>query len=114
MAPRAWDAGKPVAARGRYYVECAAGATTPLKENPDAAAGDAGDELDWLWLFPTSTTPGAASLLDGANVIWPWPAGVTLQDTRPIFVPLNLRSREGGWSLTLPASFTALAAGAFS
>lgn len=112
MAPRQWDGGHPASARGRFYVECPAGATTVMQEGD--TPGQAGDELDWLWLFPADTSPGAASLLDGANIIWPWAAGIVLNDVRPIFVPLNLRSREGAWSLTLPADMTGLAAGAFS
>lgn len=112
-----WDGGKPVAARGRFYIPCAANVVTTLTQDANKG-GAAGDELDWVWLFPTSTTPGAASIIDGtgggAVTVWPWPAGITLADKRPIFVPLNLRSAVGAWSVSLPATFTGLAAGRFT
>lgn len=113
MAPP-WDAGRPVSARGRYYVSCAASATTTLTEGTPGQVGNVGDEIDWLWLFPNTTTPGAATLQDGGITVWTWPAGITLADIRPILVPLNLRSRVGAWSVGLGATMTALAAGAFT
>lgn len=105
-----WDGGRPVSARGRFWFPCPANATTVIQEN----TGETGDEIDWLYLLPTTTTPGAANLLDGGQVVYPWPAGVTLSDLRPIFVPLNLRSRFGPWSIQLPANMAARAGGAFS
>lgn len=110
--PRSWDGGNPVSARGRFWVQCPAGAVTILNE--DAGAGAIGDELDWVWFFPADATPGVAHILDGATPLWTWPGGITLNDVRPIFVPLNLRSLTGVWSLELPGDMSALAAGAFS
>lgn len=104
-----WDGGRPVAARGRYYVECPANASTTLSETE----GRAGDDLDWIWIFPATVAPGAVTLNDGANPVWAWPAGIALNDTRPIFVPLNLRSREGAWQIVCGANVAAVAAGAF-
>lgn len=108
-----WDGGRPVAARGRYYVQCAANVATPLTEDV-GGTGAVGDEIDWLWIMPATTTPGAVVLLDGVIPVWTWPAGITLTDIRPIFVPLNLRSLTAGWGVTTPASVTVLAAGAFT
>lgn len=110
--PRSWDGGNPVSARGRFWVQCPAGAVTVLNE--DAGAGAIGDELDWVWFFPADATPGVAHILDGATPLWTWPGGITLNDVRPIFVPLNLRSLTGVWSIELPGDMSALAAGAFS
>ncbi len=109
--PGAWDGGKPVNPNGRYYVECPANAATVLAQS---GGGRKGDCVDQLWLYPATTTPGALTLSDGANVVWTWPAGVTLNDTRPIYVPLYLASREdGGWTVTAGASIAALASGQF-
>lgn len=105
-----WDAGKPVAARGRYYVPCAVATATTLQEREGAL----GDEIDWLWIYPATAAPGAVTLSDGGTDVWTWPAGIALNDIRPIFVPLNLRSREGAWTLTCGANVSATAAGAFS
>jgi hypothetical protein len=111
MPAKPWDGGNGVSPRGRFYIPVPVTATLRASVGVPGAAGD---ELDWLWLFPSSLTPGAVVLSDGAIPVWTWPAGVTLQDTRPIFVPLNLSSRVGPWTLTLAATFSALAAGAFS
>jgi hypothetical protein len=110
--PRSWDGGKPVSARGRFWVQCPIGVVTPLTEA--GGVGTIGDELDWVWFFPADLTPGPAHILDGATPLWSWPGGITLNDTRPIFVPLNLRSATGPWSISLPGDMSALAAGAFS
>ena len=110
--PRSWDGGKPVSARGRFRVQCPAGAVTLLIEA--GGVGATGDELDWVWFFPADPTPGVAQILDGAIPLWTWPGGITLNDIRPIFVPLNLRTLTGPWSLNLPGDMAALAAGAFS
>lgn len=104
-----WDAGMPVEARGRFYVACAANGTTILQQS----VGAVGDELDWLWLFPATTTPAATALKDGATTVWTFPA-VALTDIRPIFVPLNLRSLVGAWSLVAGANMAGLGAGSFS
>jgi hypothetical protein len=108
------DGSQPVSARGRFYVKCAANAVTALTESTTGGTGKLGDEIDWLWIFPTTTTPGAVTLSDGGTSVWPWPGGITLADIRPIFVPLNIRSQVGGWTVTTPAGVTVLASGAFS
>lgn len=113
MPPRPWGGGNPVAARGRFRVLCAAGGNTELRETPDNP-GEAGDELDHLWIFPATTTPGAVTLFDGATPAWVWPAGIILNDARPVFVPLNWRSLEGAWSVTCGANVSATGTGAFS
>lgn len=110
--PRSWDGGKPVSARGRFWVQCPVGVATILQE--DNGQGQEGDELDWVWLYPQDVTPGPLEILDGVIPIWTWPGGITLNDTRPIFVPLNLRSLTGVWSIATPGDMAALAAGAFS
>ena len=102
-----WDAGKRVAARGRFYVQCGANATTQLRENTQpAGTGAAGDELDWLWM---DAGAGNLQLFDGPTLFRAW-AGQTTER----FIPLNVRSLNGGWSVTMPAGITATAAGSFS
>ncbi len=109
--PRPWDGGRQVNPNGRYYVECPAATATVLAEDLGGAEGDA---IDQLWIFPATVTPGALTLADGATVLYAWPAGITLNDTRPIYVPLYLRSREGAWTVTAGANISALASGQFS
>lgn len=113
MTSQKWDGGRQVAAVGRQYAQIAVSqAAAPLAAA--GGAGQAGDSLDYLWIFPTTTTPGAVTLFDGGAAVWAWPAGLTLSDLRPIYVPLNLRSVNGPWRVTTPANATALGAGIFS
>lgn len=113
VAARGWDAGLQVAAVGRQYAQVAANQVAAALAAA-TSTGAAGDSLDWLWIFPATTTPGVVSLLDNALVLWSWPGGLTLSDVRPIFVPLNLRSVNGAWKVTTPANASVLAAGIFS
>lgn len=110
--PTPWDgSGKPVTPGGRAYVECAAGAATVLAGQ---AGGAAGDCLDQVWIYPGTVNPGALTIADGANVLWTWPAGITLNDTRPIYVPLYLRAVDGPWTVTAGANIAGLASGQFA
>lgn len=92
----------PVAAEGRYYVECAANITTVLQQ----VAGALGDELDWIWI---GAGAGTVTLKDGGTTFFTWGA-----QTVERFVPLNIRSRVGAWSLVTPAGVVAVTAGKFS
>jgi hypothetical protein len=93
--------GVPATAEGRPYVPAPAGATTPLQ----LVQGAKGDEVDWLWI---AAGAGSVALKDGGVTVWTWDALTTDR-----FVPLNLRSMVGGWSLTT-VGVAALAAGCFS
>lgn len=105
-----YDGGTQVAALGRQYETVGVSqAAQPL-----GGAGLVGDTLDYVWIFPQDTSPGVVIVADGAVTVWTWPAGTTLSDTRPIFVPLNLRSVNGPWQITTPADATVLASGIFS
>lgn len=96
-----WDAGKPVSARGRYYVPCPANAATTLQEREGAL----GDEIDWIWM---DAGAGNVVLRDGGTIVRTF-AGQAAER----FIPLNLRSRVGAWSITTPVGITATAAGSF-
>jgi hypothetical protein len=94
--------GAPVTAEGRFYVECPAGATTVLQQN----VGAADNELDWIWI---EAGTGTVTLNDGGTALFSWGAGTVER-----FIPLNIKSRLGAWSLTVTAGQNAFAAGAFS
>lgn len=107
----AWDGGQEVSAQGRAYQKLAAnGAAVALGAN----GGGIGDSIDYLWLLPTTTGPGTVVLLDGVIAVWTWPAGLTLTDTRPIYIPLNIRAVSGPLHVTTGANIAALATGQFS
>lgn len=112
--PAPWDQGTYVAATGRLYRICAGASTTTLIGVNPAAEGAAGDVLDQLWIYPAVlTTLGAVQVLDDATVVWVMPV-TTLFDLRPIFVPINARSLNGAWRVTVPNGMAATAIGMFS
>jgi hypothetical protein len=94
--------GVPVAAEGSFYVVCPAGGPTTLEQS----AGAKGDMIDWLWL---EAGAGTIALIDGGTTLFTWDG-----QTAERFIPLQIRSREGAWSVTTTGGLTALAAGAFS
>lgn len=100
-----------VAAVGREYEACPASATTKL-----GTTGAIGDDIDYIWIFPGNlATTGIVQVEDGGTVIWEWPAAQALTNLAPIFVPLNLKSKNAtGWSVICGANVTALGAGDFT
>lgn len=105
-----WDGGTQVDANGRAYEQVAANQAAQII----GTVGAVGDNIDGIWIFPATTGPGTVIVLDGAVAIWTWPAGITVTDTRPIFVPLNLKSVNTGWRITTGANVSALAWGQFT
>lgn len=108
----AWDGNTQIAAGGRPYQAVAANTASA---NLGAKGGAAGDTIDYVWIFPTTTTPGNVVISDGATAIWTM-SGVTLSSTQPIPVPLNLRSQNnpGGWKISTGANVSVLAVGLFT
>lgn len=106
----AWDGFDQVAAGGRDYTIVAANTAA----GPLGAAGVIGDTLDFIWVYPVTTTPGAISILDGAVTVWSM-SGATLFSTQPFPVPMNLRAKNaGGWKITTGANVSALGIGLFT
>ena len=78
--------------------------------------GATGDYFDKLLLIPASTSPGAASIKDGAgSAITVFAGGASsLTSLVPFTVPVSAFSRSGAWSVTLGANISALALGNFT
>ena len=93
---------------GSEYEYCAASSTNVL-----GATGATGDDLDYIVVFPTSTTVGAITLKDGTTsmVIF---AGGTRSSIVPFTIPIGLKSKNGAWSLVTLTGATCLAVGNFS
>lgn len=97
---------------GREYETVAASAT----DQPLGATGAVGDDLDGLLIVPATTSPGQVSIKDGggsAIIIFTGGAS-SVSNLVPFFVPLNLRSLAGAWSVTTGASVAAIGTGNFT
>jgi hypothetical protein len=106
----AWDGYAQVAAGGRDYTAVAANSTAALL----GANGTIGDTLDYVWVFPGSTTPGTLTILDGAVTVWTL-TGATLASIQPFPVPMNARAKNaGGWKITTGAGLSATGFGLFT
>src|ERR1700761_5395666 len=104
--------GEAMPANGLDYQDVA-----PLQTNRAlGGTGDVGDELASLILLPSTTSPGAVTLKDGDGtpmVLFPGGAG-SLTSLAPIPVPLNIKSRNGAWTVTTGADVSVLATGRFA
>lgn len=75
-------------------------------------AGAKGDFISGVLVTPAATTIGVVTLLDGATSI-PLVIGGTFTLT-PFYIPLNIFSASGAWSITTGASVTCIVTGSFS
>jgi hypothetical protein len=78
--------------------------------------GAVGDYLAGVIIIPSTTSPGAVTIKDGANAaITIFAGGATsINNLRPIVVPLGLYSTNGGWQITTGANETAIGVGKFT
>lgn len=97
---------------GTEYETVAASQT----DQPIGATGAAGDRLTGLLVVPATTSPGAVSIKDGGgSAITVFTGGASSVATLiPFFIPLNLISLAGAWSVTTGANVSVLAAGNFT
>ena len=100
----------PVIDGGAQYETVAASQTNQVL----GGAGAIGDAIAGVWFFPGSTTPAAWSVLDNTTTVFAWPAGITLTDTRPIFIPLGDKSASGAWKITTGANCALTVHGKFT
>lgn len=99
----------PVGAGGRFYQLVPA--NTALQAL-GPTGGLLGDDIDQLWIYPTSLAAmGAVTLFDGAIPVWSFPANQTLPNLAPIYAPFNWKSVSGVWRLTVGASASVNASG---
>jgi hypothetical protein len=95
-----------------YYVTAAVSSTTTLQ----SVTGAAGDYLDHVIVFPTTTAAGSVTVIDNATTVATYAGGVTtaLLTLTPFTIFVGAVSRSGAWKLTLGSNVTALAVGRFS
>lgn len=78
--------------------------------------GKKGDVLQRVIIIPTTTSPGAVAIKDGAGTAFNiFDGGATsLSNLAPITVELGVRSSDGAWQITTGTNVRALAVGRFS
>jgi len=79
-------------------------------------AGAKGDFIAGILIIPAIAAAGIVTLLDGATSIPIFVGGGTtaLPNLMPVYVPLNLFSVNGPWSITTGASVSCIVSGSFS
>lgn len=79
------------------------------------ATGAAGDYIAGVVIVPATTSPGAVDLLDNATSISLFPGGASsVNELRPIYVPLGVFSVSGAWKITTGANVSVIAMGIFT
>jgi hypothetical protein len=99
---------------GQTYITVATSATTTALK---VVTGKVGDWLGGVLVIPSSTSPGAVSLVDstGGTAITLFAGGsASLSNLVPFYVPVSARSVNGGWFLTTGSTVTCVATGNFS
>jgi hypothetical protein len=102
----------PVVLAKQGYQAVAASTTATLQ----VSAGATGDYFDGVLIVPSSLSPGAVSIKDGAGSAIPIFAGgaSSLTTLHSFYVPITAVSAAGAWSITTGSSLTAFATGNFS
>jgi hypothetical protein len=78
-------------------------------------AGAKGDYLATLTVIPTSVSPGAIAILDGATSVTVFAGGANaLSNLVPFQIPIGMYSVNGAWSVTTGAGLSVVATGSFT
>jgi hypothetical protein len=87
-----------------------------LADNILGSTGAIGDYLISLLIVPTSVSPGAVSIRDGAGTSIPVFSGGanSLSNFVPFSVSLGMKSKTGAWKVTTGANLTVIATGTFT
>ena len=94
----------------KYYTVAAS------QTNSALGTGAIGDAFSGLLIVPATTSPGAVSVKDGGgSAITVFTGGATsVADLKPFFLPFNMLSAVGGWSITTGANVSVIAVGTFT
>jgi hypothetical protein len=98
-------------ASGQAHYQVAASQTNQQM----GATGAIGDVFSIIMIIPTSTSPGAVSISDGATSITVFAGGAaSLVDLRPFLFALNTVASGAGWKVTTGANVSAVVVGTFT
>lgn len=77
--------------------------------------GATGDTIAQILVTPTTTSPGAVTILDNAISIPVFTGGAaSLSNLVPFVIPLYLKSVSGAWKVTTGAGLTCVVSGDFT
>lgn len=116
-APLYTNGGGPMSAIGTFAVNQYAYETVAASQTGQVlgTTGAKGDLLLALVVIPTSTSPGAITIIDGSTSITVFAGGSSsLSNLVPFTIPLNLPSQSGAWSITTGAALSVIAIGSFT
>lgn len=101
---------------GGDYVTVAASQTGAKLTKPTSPVGGAlGDVLRRVIIIPTTTSPGAVTIIDGTVSIVLFNGGATsVTELKPIEIYLGMVSAVGAWTLTTGANVAVIAIGKFT
>jgi hypothetical protein len=101
-----------VVATPHNYETVAAGQTGQVL----GPTGAVGDYIEGILVVPAVVACGAVTLIDGATSITIFVGGGTtaLQDAKPFYVKLGMKSVSGTWSITTGANVSVIAMGDFT
>jgi hypothetical protein len=102
----------PVMRVNPNYETVAAGQTAQVL----GTAGAKGDFIAGILVIPATVAGGVVTLIDGATSIPVYVGGATtaLTTVAPFYIPLNIFSASGAWSITTGANISCIAMGSFS
>jgi len=105
----------PVVLASQDYQDVAASQSSTTIKGQSGATGGAGDWLDFVEIFPESTSPGQVTLQDGANtaVAIFYGGATSVGSLVPFTVPVRAKSANGAWKIVTGAAVHVRAVGNF-
>lgn len=102
----------PMMTVNAMYETVAAGQTGQVL----GTAGAKGDFIAGVLIIPAVDEAGLVTLIDGSTSIPLFVGGGTtaLPSLMPVYVPLNMFSQSGAWSITTGANVSCIAMGSFT
>lgn len=79
------------------------------------SAGALGDYVSHVLVKPTTTSPGAVTLIDGSTSYTLFAGGATsVADTATFSIPVHVCSLTGAWTITTGANVSVVVVGTFT
>lgn len=106
----------PVVQASQDYQDFPASTTSTAVKGQSGASGAAGDWLDFINVYPATTSPGAVTLQDGTNTAVTIFAGgaSSVASLVPFAIALRRISANGAWKVTTGTSVSISAVGNFT
>lgn len=104
-----------VVSAANTYNTVAASTSLTLSNANGGSTGAAGDYLSHCVVAPSTTSPGAFTILDGTSTLLTLPGGASsVSNLVPFSIPIGAISKNGGWKIFNGANQTGGCIGKFS